>query len=252
MYSMLREHALRAVTRRRGVSRVVNGLPLRVASPVRAAFAENCDRSAADFLRARITEGSEVWNVGANVGVYALQLASWVGATGRVVAFEPNPLAARFLRENLRLNGLEPRVEVVESAVGDESGHVDLYVEGASGMARPGYPNPLLQHTTVVRTPVTTLDSFLSHRTKLPSWIMMDIEGWEIAALRGARALLADTHVAVELHPSAWSWSGHSRADLEMVLKEWGLVAVPLAGQSDALAQHGQVVLERREWSVDS
>ena len=249
---MFRERLLRLATRRHGIARTVNGLPLRVASPVRAAFAASCDRQVADFLRSRILPGSEVWNVGANVGVYALQLASWVGETGRVVAFEPNPLAARFLYENLRLNGLDQRVEIVESAVGDRTGHVDLYVEGTSGMARAGRPNPLLEHPSVVRVPVTTLDAFCSRRTRSPAWLMMDIEGWEIAALRGARTLLEATRVAVELHPSAWPWSGHSRADLEGLLTEWGLVAVPLAGQVDALGQHGQVVLQHRERGVDS
>ena len=72
----------------------------------------------------------------------------------------------------------------------------------------------------------------------------MDIEGWEIAALRGASTLLGSTRVAVELHPSAWPWSGHSRADLEQLLHDWKLVAHPLAGQADSLGQHGQVVLE--------
>ena len=239
-----RERMLRLLTARKGMSRIVNGLPLRVASPVRAVFTADYDRPVADFLRRHIHLGSEVWNVGANVGIYALQLASWVGTSGRVVAFEPNPEAARFLKENLRLNNLQDRVEVIESAVGEENGFVDLYVAGADGMARAGSPNPLLPQTTVVRAPVTTLDAFRSRRAHAPSWIMMDIEGWEIAALRGARTLLNSTRVAVELHPSAWEWSGHSRHDLEALLNDWRLKAHPLAGQRDILGQHGQVVLE--------
>lgn len=243
---LLRERVIRAVTYRRGVGRVVNGIPFRVASPVRAVFTSNYDQPVAEFLRRQIQPGSEVWNVGANVGVYVLQLASWVGPTGRVVAFEPNPHAREFLRENLRLNNLAERVEVIEAAVGGENGHVDFFVEGADGMGRAGEPNPLLTHATAVRVPVTTLDTFLERRSKAPAWIMMDIEGWEIAALRGARRLLKETPVAAELHPSAWEWSGHSRADLADFLEEMGLCAVPLAGQLDPLAEHGQVFFDTR------
>ena len=237
------ERVLRLLTIRRGISRVVNGLHFRVASPVRAVFTQDYDRPVADFLRSQIAPGSEVWNVGANVGIYALQLASWVGPTGRVVAFEPNPKAAGFLRENLRLNNLQHRVEVIETAVGEDSGDVDFYVSGTNGMARAGAPNPLIPDSTVVRATVTTLDAFRARRSQSPSWIMMDIEGWEIAALRGARTLLDETRVAVELHPSAWAWSGHTRADLEMLLRERMLGARPLAGQRDVLDEHGQVVL---------
>jgi hypothetical protein len=82
----VRERALRAVTRGRGVGRVVNGIPLRVASPVRALFTGDYDRPLADFLKSRIEPGDEVWNVGANVGIWALQIATWVGPSGRVVA----------------------------------------------------------------------------------------------------------------------------------------------------------------------
>jgi FkbM family methyltransferase len=163
------------------------------------------------------------------------------------VAFEPNPRSARILRENLRLNQLDRRVEVIESAVGEREGFVDLFIDGTNGMARAGQPNPLLQNATAVRVPMTTLDAFAAARARVPSWIMMDIEGWEIAALRGARTLLGRTRLALELHPSAWAWSGHSRLDLEQLLDASGLVAVPLIGQSDPLAEHGQVLLESRK-----
>jgi FkbM family methyltransferase len=229
-----------------GMPRTVNGMPVRVASTARAVFSGDYDRPVADYLRSRIQPGSEVWNVGANVGVYALQFASWVGPTGSVVAFEPNPKAARLLRENVHLNGLSERVEIVECAVGDQKGHTDLFIDGANGMARAGRPNPVLVEPESVRVPVTTLDAFRATRSKAPSWIMMDIEGWEIAALRGARTLLETARVVVELHPSAWEWSGHTRADLDQFLDEMGLDVAPLIGQLDPMNEHGQVALERR------
>lgn len=241
-----REHVIRALTRRRGVERRVNGTPFRVASPARALFTEDYDRPLADFLKSRIQPGDDVWNVGANVGIWVLQIATWVGQGGRVVAFEPNAETAATLRENVRLNGFESRVEVVECVVGEQVGEVDFFAEGTDGMSRAGQPNPLLQHTTARRVPVTTLDAFASARRQWPSWILMDVEGWEIAALRGARQVLQHAQVALELHPSAWSWSGHNRQDLERVLEENGLQAVGLSGQADVLGDYGHAHLARR------
>ena len=71
--------------------RTVNGLPVRVELGSRRLFAVDYEPPVAAFLQRRVLPGSEVWNVGANVGVYALQLGAWVGPTGRVLAFEPNP-----------------------------------------------------------------------------------------------------------------------------------------------------------------
>ena len=241
-----REHVIRALTRRRGVERRVNGIPFRVASPERALFTEDYDRPLADFLKSRIRPGDDVWNVGANVGIWVLQIATWVGDGGRVVAFEPNADTAATLRENVRLNGFESRVEVVECVVGEQIGEVDFFAAGTDGMSRAGQPNPLLQDATARRVPVTTLDAFASARRRWPSWILMDVEGWEIAALRGAPNVLEHAKVALELHPSAWSWSGHSRQDLERVLDDNRLKAVGLSNQADVLADYGHAYLARR------
>jgi FkbM family methyltransferase len=240
-----REQVVRALTRRRGVERHVNGVRLRVASPTRALFTRDYDRPLADFLRSRVQPGAEVWNVGANVGIWVLQMAAWVGPGGRVVAFEPNAETADTLRENVRLNGFEPRVEVIQSAVGERVGEVDFYASGTDGMSRAGQPNPLLPDARVRRVPVTTLDAFAGTRNRVPSWILMDVEGWEIAALRGARRVLEQAQVAVEMHPSAWSWSGHNRKDFEHLLGEHGLRAVGLSSQADVFEDYGHAYLAR-------
>ncbi len=111
-------------------------------------------------------------------------------------------------------------------------------------MGRAGRPNPRLPATDRIEVPVTTLDAFASTRGRLPDLVVMDIEGWEIAALEGARSHLGHTRFIVELHPDAWQWSGHTRRDLERVLDSAGLEARPLSGQRDPLGEHGQVVLE--------
>ena len=241
-----RESAIRIAMSRRGVARVVNGLPLRVDPVGRETFTPIYDAGAAEYVRARLGDGMEAWNVGANVGVYTLQLAHWVGARGRVVAFEPNPEARAVLTRNVALNGLQSRVEIVPSAVGETAGSVDFFASGADGMGRAGQANPTLAATRRIQVPVTTLDEVAAARGRTPVVVVMDIEGWEIGALRGARSLLASTRFVVELHPDAWKWSGHTRADLEVLLDDAGLIAEPVSGQQDPLGEQGQVVLQRR------
>ena len=243
-----REWTLRLTTRRRGLRRVVNGLEVRVDSRCRHQFSSNYEAAAASFLREHITPGSVVFNIGANVGVVTLQLANWTGPTGKVIAFEPNPYANNLLKRNIRLNHLDSRVEVLDLAVGDTAGWLTLHVMGTDGMARLQEPNPVMHATEPVRVKATTLDIFVRARGLIPDWIVMDVEGWELAVLRGASDLLGENRarieVVAEFHPAAWDWSGDSRTEAERILSTLRRKPIGLKGQSDAFMEHGQVYLQ--------
>jgi hypothetical protein len=77
---------------------------------------------------------------------------------------------------------------------------------------------------------------------------VVDVEGYELAVLRGARRVLtaagARPGVIVEMHPDVWPGLGESRHTAERLLRELGLTAIPLTGQSDPLSDHGNVALE--------
>ncbi|MGB8510839.1 MAG: FkbM family methyltransferase, partial [Pyrinomonadaceae bacterium] len=128
-------------------------------------------------------------------------------------------------------------------------GHATLYAVGADGMSRLGAPNELIaRDVSEVTVQVVTLDEFCAERRLEPDWLFVDIEGFEIAALEGARELIerrgAAMRLVVEMHPSVWDSAETSRASAETLLRELGLRAVPLTGQTDALGEHGIVSLE--------
>jgi FkbM family methyltransferase len=244
----LRGSVLRAMYADRGMPRMVNGVAVRVAPEHRWYFTSQYDTSVAEYLRPRVRPGSVCMSVGANLGMYPLQFAHWSAPTGMVYAFEPNPDTAATLRRHIGMNRLTGRVEVIERAVSDRTGQATFHLAGLDGMSRLGEPNPELRgRTRSIEVVVDTLDRFCTERGLRPAALMMDIEGFEIAALAGARDLL--THgpppiTVVEFHPNAWNVAGTCRDDLERILGECQLRAVPLTGQSDPLAEYGHVALE--------
>jgi FkbM family methyltransferase len=147
------------------------------------------------------------------------------------------------------MNKLCERVRVVSSAVGETSGEQVLYAAEAEGMSRLGAPNnALLGNVIEIKVPVVTLDEYCAAQSLQPDWLFLDIEGFEIAALSGARKLIQSSSrelgIIVEMHPNVWNSANTTRAGAELLLRELGLTAVPLMGQTDPLDDYGLVHLK--------
>lgn len=250
------EQALAWITSHRGMPWTLNGVEFRISPYQRHRMGAIYDAEVARYLSQRVRPGAVCVDVGANVGVYALQFARWAGPSGRVVAFEPNPVAAHVLTQHVRMNDVADRVEIVQAAVSDRAGLSTFHMSDADGMSRLGAPNPEIaarsRPTTVA---VTTLDVFCDAHELSPDWLLVDVEGFEFAVLSGARRTLARMgrrlHTIVEMHPNAWSVAGWSREAGEALLDELDLFASPLTGQTDPLGTYGHVLLRPRTGAGD-
>jgi len=243
------EQLLAIASAGRGIPWEINGDTYRVDPRHRHRLGAEYDAPVAAFLRERVRPGAVCIDVGANVGVYVLQFARWAGDEGRVVAFEPNPAARLVLERHVKLNHLTHRVSVVAAAVGAVAGEGVLFTCGADGMSRLAEPNDELQGAvTPIVVPVVTLDDHCRTAGIQPDWLLIDVEGFEIAVLEGARELIRSRGRAlglvVEMHARVWSSAGTSRARAESLLHDLRLRPVALTGQSDPLADHGLVYLE--------
>ena len=231
----------------RGIPWQVNGITYRIDARQRPRFGHDYEPGAAAFLASRVRPGMVCYDVGANVGAYVLQLARWSAPSGHVVAFEPNAGARAVLQRHIEWNCLTSRVQVIPKAISSDSGELTLYAEGADGMSRLAQPNNALVRTAhQERVPVTTIDIFRAEGHAPPDVLLLDIEGFEIEALRGAQATILAHRpiIVVEMHPNVWASANTTRQAAEKLLSELRLRPVPLSGQRDPLAEHGQVFLE--------
>lgn len=247
----LYERALPWLAGGRGIPWTINGAAFRISPFQRHRMGEIYDASVASYLSAHIQPGSTCFDVGANVGVYALQFARWTGPSGRVVAFEPNPVAAHALDQHVRMNDFAGRVRIVQAAVGEEAGIRTFYMADADGMSRLGAPNPeIASQTRAVAVTVTTLDEYCAAEELLPDWVLIDVEGFEFAVLSGARETFARLghrlNVIVEMHPNAWSVAGWTHEAAQALLDALDVTPVSLSGQEDPMASYGHVILRHK------
>jgi FkbM family methyltransferase len=149
------------------------------------------------FWRDLPLAGLVVYDVGAFHGILTLFFASH---SSQVIAYEPNDRNHARLMENVRLNNLT-NVQVRKLGVGSQRGSgILLYT---SAMAGGGTLNPNTGATISQRIEITTLDcDIATNALPPPDLIKMDIEGWELEALEGARATIQQHHPALflEMH----------------------------------------------------
>ncbi len=151
-----------------------------------------------DFVR----PGDVVFDIGANLGVFAVLLAKRVSGSGRVVAFEPQRRVFDHLERNVALNRLA-NVSTARVALGHVAGHADMSLANENVLSSLRHKSD--RHTARERVEVVVGDEYRT-RTGLPvpRAVKIDVEGAEYSVIRGLRKTLADPRcelLCCEIHP---------------------------------------------------
>lgn len=141
------------------------------------------------LFRRFMQPGDVVISAGGNIGAHVVPISMLVGPFGQVVTFEPQAFLRPILEENLRVNGCK-NVIVYPFGLGD------AMTTGALATCSPDMPNNFGglyfvqpdENIAVIPAEIVTIDSLKLERL---DFLMLDIEGMEEAALRGARATIA-------------------------------------------------------------
>jgi FkbM family methyltransferase len=182
-------------------------------------------------LETRVVEGilgpgMTFIDVGANVGYFSALGARLVGLFGRVLAFEPSPYAFGRLRTMIEESDLH-QVKAIQAALSDCIGEGRLYL-GKPGGGLKNHTPTMVPHenTDAIATRTTTLDAVTAHsQIDRIDLIKIDIEGYEVKALQGAKRLLRERRIRNFLCEVNSTWlnaAGSSSSDLMKLLRDHG------------------------------
>jgi FkbM family methyltransferase len=149
------------------------------------------------FVQQHIRPGDVAIDVGANVGLFTLLLAYQVWERGRVIAYEPNPRLVSILRDNVAMNWLADRVEIMPCAAAASRGTARLLapqrfqmlstIHAGEDELLSGGRSDTIETFEVQSEP---LDAQIGRFERI-DLVKVDVEGAEEQVFAGMSALLA-------------------------------------------------------------
>lgn len=133
------------------------------------------------------------YDIGANSGYYGLLAAHLGKGKSKTYSFEPLQEYVLLIEESARLNRLENRVQVFETALGANESKAKIEIAGSGSSLVPGFlgENSGLPMREIA---VNRLDSVVGKENlPLPHFIKIDVEGFELEVLQGALKTITES-----------------------------------------------------------
>lgn len=174
------------------------------------------------FLR-ELRPGMRVVDIGANCGYYTLLACSAVGPTGSVVAIDANPRMTSLVHNSVSVNGFLDRAKVVNAAVHEVEGTIDLAVpkrfKGSATTVTKGFDLSSYQDSfDLISVRSAPLDKLLEDA---PVDVMkIDAEGAEPLIIRGSEAFFRKSRklsVLMEFAPAFFTETMSGAAFLDQL-----------------------------------
>lgn len=183
------------------------------------------DNPESRIMKQFLKPGDTFLDIGANHGVYSMIAAPLVGAAGKVLACEPQPRLAAAIRKSFKANRFKGG-EVYAVACSDREGETEFYIPLTARSCAS------LHKDFAASLPCQTFKVHMVRLDDLSDWqnapghifLKLDVEGNEVAALKGAKKLLEGKKPVIlfEANPQGARAAGGSVEDILKLLQDFG------------------------------
>jgi len=165
-------------------------------------------------------ENEVIVDIGANTGYYTIHLSPKVGKKGIVIAVEPHPETFNLLKRNCELNHLS-NVKFYNYAITESIGKVNFSNSGIHSGTNSIFSSHAYSNQKDIVVESTTLDELLGEEYQTIDWLKIDVEGSELAVLKGSNKTLNRTKkILVEVHEHILNENNENVQDIIDILKK--------------------------------
>jgi FkbM family methyltransferase len=156
-----------------------------------------------------------MFDVGANTGYVSLYASHLEQFSGQIHAFEPLTSMCDQIKEVIGQNEFSSDFFLHQVAISDTAGRLKIGWDDDTGLASLNTPN--LANSEIVK--VAPLDNI---ELPLPTFLKIDTEGHELAALNGAKKLISKAKPAIFIETTLTSSNVISALEPLALLEDWG------------------------------
>ncbi|PSB06269.1 hypothetical protein C7B62_23300 [Pleurocapsa sp. CCALA 161] len=155
------------------------------------------------FIKQLTQRGDIVFECGTHHGLTAMLLSKWVGNEGKIVSFEINQHNAAIARKNFELNKIN-NVILEEKGLGSQKSSQKIFNKSNSSVTPSnvislGWLKNFIYGTNEVE--IIALDDYVKTQSILPTFLKIDVEGYESEVLKGAKEILKTLpKLEIEIH----------------------------------------------------
>lgn len=176
-------------------------------------FKKRQDTKELKLIETYVKQGHNVLDIGANIGFYTNIFSTVVGTKGKVFAFEPEPVNFKYLQQNCKSLS---NATLINKAVSDTTGVLKIYLSKMLNVDHRTYA--IDDYSEVKEIDAITIDDYLATvGNPVIDFIKMDIQGYEMAAVKGMLQTLQknkNVKIISELWPFGLRKAGSSAAEL--------------------------------------
>jgi FkbM family methyltransferase len=180
------------------------------------------EKELGDLLKKMLRSNDVFIDIGANIGYFSLLSAS-ISPSVKVISFEPVKDLFEKMNENFSIND-NKNIVAINVAVGEMNEQRELYLSAPDNLGMSSFYQPENYSGRNEKVEVIAFDDWFkkSGLTKI-DLIKLDIEGNELAALKGMSAVLENQKPAliVEINPETLSQFGLKPLDIFNYLNQF-------------------------------
>lgn len=147
------------------------------------------EQALGNLVKKILQPGYVFFDIGANIGYFSL-IAANNAPTSKIISFEPVKNLFQKLRENISINSIG-NITAVNAAIGELNEEKELFISADDNLGMSSFQPPENFSGRKEKVKVISIDSwFKTARLSRVDLIKLDIEGSELAALKGMQEVL--------------------------------------------------------------